>query len=243
MRLLVTRPEPDAERTAATLRARGHEPLIGSLLRIEAVGVEIGEGPFAAVLMTSANAARAIATHPERPRLVRLPALVVGERSALAAREAGFVDVESAGGNAADLTRLAARRFGGHGARLIYLCGWDRSVDLAGDLAHEGIEVQGVEIYRAITAERLPCGIEAALRAGQLDGVLHFSERSARAYLAAAERAGCLEAALRPTQYCLSAQVAAPLKKAGSARLRVAERPDEPALLALTDQGGGGIPV
>ena len=32
MRLLVTRPEPDATRTAETLRARGHDVLVAPLL-------------------------------------------------------------------------------------------------------------------------------------------------------------------------------------------------------------------
>ena len=37
MRLLVTRPEGDGERTAATLRGRGHEVLLVPMLRVEAV--------------------------------------------------------------------------------------------------------------------------------------------------------------------------------------------------------------
>ena len=36
MRLLVTRPEPDNERTAAALRALGHEVMLAPLLAIEA---------------------------------------------------------------------------------------------------------------------------------------------------------------------------------------------------------------
>jgi len=37
MRLLVTRPEPDASREAETLIARGHEPVLAPLLAIEFV--------------------------------------------------------------------------------------------------------------------------------------------------------------------------------------------------------------
>ena len=37
MRLLVTRPEPDNARTAAALRAKGHEVVLAPLLHIEAV--------------------------------------------------------------------------------------------------------------------------------------------------------------------------------------------------------------
>jgi uroporphyrinogen-III synthase len=60
MHLLVTRPEPDGERTAAKLRARGHEVMLASLLRVEAIDADIG-GDWHAVAVTSVNALRAIA--------------------------------------------------------------------------------------------------------------------------------------------------------------------------------------
>src|SRR5947209_250139 len=82
MRLLVTRPEPDGERTAAALRARGHEVTLAPLLRIEPVAFDLPQQSFAAVVLTSANAARALAGHPARAALTALPALVVGGRSA-----------------------------------------------------------------------------------------------------------------------------------------------------------------
>ena len=67
MRLLVTRPEPDNVRTAAALRAKGHEVVLAPLLHIEAVAdADLGAPPWAAILLTSANGARAIADHPRR---------------------------------------------------------------------------------------------------------------------------------------------------------------------------------
>ena len=66
--------------------------------------------------------------------------------------------------------------------------------------------------------------------------MLHFSRRSAEAYLAAASDAGRLESALeKPIHYCLSARVAEPLRLAGAARLQIAARADEAALLDLCD--------
>ena len=40
MRILVTRPEPDAARTAATLRAAGHQVSVDSLLAVEPVAFD-----------------------------------------------------------------------------------------------------------------------------------------------------------------------------------------------------------
>src|SRR4030088_3031309 len=111
MRLLVTRPEPDNARTAAALRAKGHEVVLAPLLHIEAVaGATLGAPPWAAILLTSANGARALASHPQRGELLAVPVLAVGRSSADAARAAGFADVTSADGDADDLARLAARR-------------------------------------------------------------------------------------------------------------------------------------
>ena len=107
VRLLVTRPEPDAERTAAGLRTRGHIVLVAPLLRIETVeNAEIGPGPFAAILVTSANAAPAIVTHRRFAQLRALPVFAVGDRSAQAMRALGFADVTSANGEVGDLAAL-----------------------------------------------------------------------------------------------------------------------------------------
>jgi uroporphyrinogen-III synthase len=112
MRLLVTRPEPDAARTAEVLRAQGHTVLVAPLMRTETIAADFG-GPFAAVLLTSANAARALAAHPRKAELLALPAFAVGARSAEAARDTGFTQVTSADGALGDLVRLIAPRFGG----------------------------------------------------------------------------------------------------------------------------------
>jgi uroporphyrinogen-III synthase len=228
MRLLVTRPEPDSARTAAVLRAAGHQAVLAPMLRIEAVAdADLGAPPWPGILITSANGARAIAGHPHRAECLALPLLAVGASSAEAARAAGFADVTSADGDAGDLARLAARRFSGAAGPLLYLAGEDRS----GELAVEGVTVRTVVVYRAVQAERFPPDADAALRQGRIDGVLHFSRRSVDGYLECGRAVG--DAALRPVHYCLSARAAAPLKAAGAPRIEVAARPDEASLLAL----------
>ena len=88
-------------------------------------------------------------------------------------------------------------------------------------------------IYRAVAALDLPASVRTALAAGNLDGVLHLSRRSTETYLACALRAGLLDEALSPANYCLSAQVAEPLIAAGARNVSVAARPDEAALFGL----------
>jgi uroporphyrinogen-III synthase len=232
VRLLLTRPEPDAQRTAAALRAQGHEVIAASLLHIEPLTeAKIGAGPWAAILITSANAAAAIATHARLTQLRALPVFTVGERSAEAMAAAGFAAVTSADGNAGDLARLVAQRLT-PAATLLYLAGEDRAGDLAGDLRARGFAVDTTVVYRAVAATSLPPAAAAALARG-IHGVLHFSRRSAAAYVAAARATGALESALKPVHFCLSAQIAEPLEHAGAADIRIAERPNAAALLAL----------
>jgi uroporphyrinogen-III synthase len=229
VKLLVTRPEPDGERTAEALRARGHEVLLAPMLRMQAVEFDLADESYQAVVMTSANAVRSLAGHRHGERLTSLPAFTVGRHTAEAARAAGFRHVHSADGDQRELAALLRARFSAASAPLLYLAGEDR----AGELDAREIRVRTVVVYRAVKAERLPVEIETALAEHSLDGVLHFSRRTADAYLDCAARAGLIAAALRPLHFCLSQAVSEPLVAAGATGIRIAPRPEEAALLAL----------
>ncbi len=233
MRILVTRPAADAARTAAALRARGHKAIVAPLLTIEYLSdTALGDGPWSAILVTSANAAHAIAGHKRRDELRRIPVFAVGRQSAQELRTKGFADVASADGDVDDLAALVAARLKPP-TRLLYLAGEERSGDLASVLRAQNFHVNTVAVYRVTVAETLPAEAAAALH-GDLDGVLHYSRRSAEAFVAAARKSGLLEAALsKPVHYCLSARVAEPLRKAGAADVRIAAQPDQAALMSL----------
>jgi uroporphyrinogen-III synthase len=85
-------------------------------------------------------------------------------------------------------------------------------------------------VYRAVTVP-FPAALIDALKAGEVDTVLHFSRRSADNYVAGAKKAGIAGPALAVRHLCLSAQVAEPLTDA--AKVAVAPRPDEEALIEL----------
>jgi uroporphyrinogen-III synthase len=232
VRILLTRPAADAERTAAALRTRGHDVILAPLLHIEILSDFLGAGPWSAILVTSANAVRAIARHPRRDELRGVPVFTVGKHSAQDMRKAGFTGVISADGNVTDLANLVAARMKPR-APLLYLAGEERSGDLTGMLRARNFTVHTALAYRAVVAENLPRHAADALAAG-IDGVLHFSRRSADAYVNAARNAGLLEDALtKPAHFCLSARVAEPLAQAGAANVRIAVRPEEAALIEL----------
>ena len=237
MRLVVIRPQADGERTAAALRARGHEVLLAPLMRVEPVDADLA-GDWGGVIITSANAASAIADNPACNILLALPLYAVGQRSAEAARQAGFIDVASADGDVRNLVRLIAERHADAAAPLLYLAGEDRAADLVAELILHGIAAEMAVVYRAVTAP-FPPQLIAALKANEVDAVLHFSQRSAENYIAGAKQAGIAGPALSVRHMCLSAQIAAPLAKAGASRVAIASRPDEAALLARLEQAQG----
>ena len=144
MAILVTRPHPDNEATAAALRGRGHEVLLAPMLRFEAMASsEHLDAGYDTVIATSANALRTIdlAGHA----LLAVPLFAVGEHTAEAARVAGFAKVTSADGDADALRDLLRARVKAkklkRSSRLLYLAGADLSRDLAGELGADGFDV------------------------------------------------------------------------------------------------------
>lgn len=229
MRVVVTRPEPDGKRTASALRALGHEVLIAPLMKVQSVSADLS-GHWGAIIITSANAANAIAENAAKTTLIKLPLFAVGQRSAEAAQEAGFTNVTSAGGDVRDLVRALSAARPDAKDPLLYLAGEERAADLVGALSARGIAAEMRIVYRAITAPYSPALTEA-LKAGEVDVVLHFSRRSAENYAAGARQAGIAGPALAVRHFCLSAQAAEPL--AGAGQVTIAARPDEAALIAL----------
>src|SRR5215467_8521162 len=107
MAVLVTRPLPDGETTAADLRARGFEVVAAPMLRFEPFGFsDDSEAPYGGIIVTSANAIRAVESRLAGSSLLKLPLFAVGERTAAVARAAGFDNVLSADGDAAALRDL-----------------------------------------------------------------------------------------------------------------------------------------
>jgi uroporphyrinogen-III synthase len=233
MRVLVTRPREDAIRTAAKLTALGHEVILDPLFVIEPVPFSLPSTAVAAVAVTSANAIRNAAKDSRFSSYKSLPLFAVGSQTAQIAQEAGFNETIVADGDVHSLAGLLASKLT-PGSRLLYLAGENRANDLAALAAPSGIEVETLVVYRAKAVERFTERTAAMLRANNVDVVLHYSPRGSATFVALAEK-GKLSAALGSCPHlCLSDAVAKPLIAAG-AKVKIAARPDEAALLALLE--------
>jgi uroporphyrinogen-III synthase len=235
MAILVTRPHPDDETTAKALRDRGFDVLRAPMLRFEPVPFQDdADARYGAVIVTSANALRAIAPHLAGSRLLQLPLFAVGEHTAATAREAGFGEVIASKGDAGalrDLVLAAAKsKQLKKASPLLYLAGADLARDLGGELGEKGFTVVTHTTYRMVAAPSLPREICDAFVAHEVEAVLHYSRRSARAFLEAARSGGVEISALALPQCCISVAVAAVLRDAGATQVTAAASPDENAL-------------
>lgn len=232
MRVLVTRPEFDALRTAKRLKALGYEAVIDPLLKIEAMEFEPVTGRYDGVIITSTNAIRA-AGEKTIAALRSLPLYAVGTQSGEVAFEAGFGDVKTGGGDAFTLAALLRKSLPA-GARLLYLAGAARAQDLAALVKDAGIEIELRVVYRAVPATKFSEDTIAYLRGGGIGAVLHYSRRSAKNFITLLEKEKLLPEASTLRHLCISDTAAAPLHSAGF-RVEVAHEPSEDALFALLD--------
>jgi uroporphyrinogen-III synthase len=233
MRVLVFRPQPDAERSARALSDRGQKPIVAPLFAVAPGAEPPPEGPFDALILTSANAVPALEKAPQAWRDA-LPAFCVGVRTANAARELGFA-TRTAKGNRADLLALIVEHLP-PAQKLLLVAGQDRHEDLPEQLRAAGHEVTIWTAYEAQAVEALPEPAAEALRSGAADAALHYSPRGTQVFLELAGKAGLTAQALALPHVVLSAEVAAALISAGADTVLVAEHPEEAALFAALDQ-------
>lgn len=223
-RILVTRPLPQAERTAERLRALGYVPVLAPMLRIEPINPP--DPPefnnVQAILATSTNGIeRLVALTDVRSVAV----LTVGTRTAAAAAKAGFTDVHSASGDGHSLLDLAINKLTPDAGKVIHIRG--RHAAVAFDaLADQGYDFHELIAYQAIEEPELPL---PALHPAPAAAVL-YSARTSSALARAARSAGFDLSKI--ALIGISTAALAPLE-ALDARTKVAKTPDEDALLAI----------
>ncbi len=232
-RLLLTRPREDSTALAAVLKDHGIESLIEPLMTIRMetrAGLDLSG--VQAVLLTSANGARALAAASACPEARRLPVLAVGCATAQAAREAGFGAVTAADGDVDALVALATKRLRPEKGRLVHVAGRVSIGDLAERLRAAGFETERVPLYEAVAAETLSPSARRALQAQTLAGVLLFSPRTARLFAKLARESELESTARTLTAFCLSQAVAMAAATLSWHRVTVAAAPRQDALVA-----------
>ena len=234
IRALVTRPLPDAGRTAEALEARGVSAVVEPMLRIEFLPVPaLDLGDVQALLFTSANGVRAFAAASQERSL---PAFAAGDATAREARTTDFLQVESAAGDVRALSGLAAMRCDPSAGPLLHAAGEAVAGDLAGSLAEAGFTVRREVLYRALAVEAFSPALVGELAAGRLRLALFFSPRTAAVFARLALRSGVRDSCRSVHACVLSEAVGQALEGVAWREVRVAGRPDHEAMMAEVDR-------
>ena len=112
MHLLVTRPEPDAAELIKLLEKAGHQVSHVPLLEINFhKAVDFPSSKPQAVLITSANGARAMGRLPQMASFSNTLAIAVGASSGQAADHAGFKNIKKTAHRACQFCQIAPLNF------------------------------------------------------------------------------------------------------------------------------------
>jgi uroporphyrinogen-III synthase len=231
MRVLLTRPLDDADKTARRLAALGHEAIVAPLLEVHLHdGPEIKLEGVQGILVTSANGARAIARRTLRRDV---PVYAVGRQTAEAARQAKFSDVRNADGDGTALARAVSVWARPGNGPLLHASGAEAEGRLAAALEANGFRVVKETLYNVAAAPALPPVAAEGLKSGHVHAALFFSARSARVFCDCVIAAGLRDAVSSVVGVAISAATAEALKPLEFREVRVASAPNQDALLAL----------
>ena len=154
MKILVLRPQPGADETAARARALGLEPVVAPLFAVRPLAwTPPDPAGFDAVMLTSASAARQASEG--LTAFKALPCYAVGEATAAAAGEAGLTDIRIGPDDGKTLLLMMAE----DGVRAAFhACGQDHLA-----FRHPDVAITRAPVYAAEPVERLPVAAEDML--------------------------------------------------------------------------------
>lgn len=187
----------------------GLEPVVAPLFTVRPLEWEPPQGPFDAILLTSANAAR----HggPQLGQFASLPCYAVGEATAEAARAAGFQRVTSGPSDGAAAVEMMSET---NVRRALHLCARDHI-----PLSHSRVEIKRRQVYASEAVETSFDPLPDVLV------LLHSPRTATRFAQLVADRSAFRIAAI--------SQAAAEAAGEGWREVHVAPRPRDEALLEL----------
>lgn len=230
MRVLITRPEPEAGDFAQLCVEEGMTPIVSPLMEIVIYEAAPDLSSVGALAFTSANGVRAFAQNSKRRDL---PVFAVGETSAGEAKRAGFGQVHAADGDVGALAALIASKWARNQRAILHLAGATRAGDLVKSLEEKGLSARREVLYEARPIEGLNKEALAALKSGvAVLWVALFSPRSAKLFLEAADKAKLTPSLGKVNAACLSEAVADAVGD-GWRDVRIAVRRDSAAMIEL----------
>jgi uroporphyrinogen-III synthase len=226
MRILVTRPEPDASATAEKIALLGHEAIISPAIKIRFISeISITPSEDDLVIFTSLNGARGLA---ELISYRNLKILCVGKATVSEAKKCGFLNAdyvpETYGGNAHGMAEYLRKT---ENKIILHYGGSFSDIDLK---IHPNYVFQ--QVYETLPIEEPTSQALNLIRNSELDFVTFFSPKSGEIFMNWAKSIGFLEKLLDINALTISIATSQMIGN-GWKSVKTAKNPDQESLLAL----------
>ena len=229
---LLTRPLSDSLDTKARLDKLNIEAVIAPLIEISFIeNIRLELDSYQACLVTSSNGVRALS---KTSRNRSIPIVSVGAATADTAAQSGFMNIDSAEGDAADLVALVKEKFDPKKGTIVHVTGSVVAGDLAGDLKKSGYTIKSEQLYKSDAVDKMPELVEYNLRGKLLDFALFYSPRTALLFSELVISSGLGTYCNNIIACCLSQNVSNALHLPFS-QIRTAEKPNQESLLSLLE--------
>ena len=186
--IITIRPEPDASRDVDWLRRYQVPAMAVPVMRAEQQSFDLPDTPpFQAIIFTSRHAVAAIAgingiasidKVATLGALRSLPVYAVGRRTALAARQAGFVHVTTGPGDGKALVPLMVANLNPNAGDILWPSASIISFDIASRLADFGYSIRQIPVYAMVATKHVSDDLPARLAACSSAAVVAMSARS-----------------------------------------------------------------
>ena len=234
MRILVTRPEPDASTLGERLTDHGHQVFLEPLLKVDYLPVEIADIEEAqALIATSRNGLRALAASPAFEAAKELPVFTVGPGTAAEARALGMANVMAGPRSARELVPIIEEVAEVNAGPLVHLAGETLAFDLGAELTRLGFTILQPVVYRTVAVDGLSHPTIARIGGEGLDAVILLSPQTASIWTRLVRRHRLEGPVRRLLHVCLSDAVASRLEELGLPFMEVAASPNLEEILGL----------
>lgn len=246
MRVVVTRPETSGLKTADLLRARGHDPVLLPLTTpvhdTKAAQSALGKAP-AYLAVTSAEAIRVLVNaDADFSASLRKPIFVVGQASAMAARDAGFQTIITGESDGAALAQLIAeknRNDASQQGTICYLAGSPRDAGFEQTLNALNVPFETAEVYQMRQIAWQSAQLRERLTQPPTDAVLFYSSEAVRIFFMLLEDEGLLAPLRNSSMICISAKVLSHIPEAFRSCAYASAEPNESQMFDLLEPKAG----
>ena len=220
MNILMTRPLIDSEDLMEKLFSKGHKILHLPTLKISSLNMNpINPEEYNAFVFTSSNAVRNLKLLNENKKII---CFCVGSITEKIARQFGFQNTVSAGGNVNALKNLIENSKSlSEKSKIAYFCGDNISYNLDSELKKEGFDVKKIINYSAEKIINLSDENKKIIEKYVPDLIFVYSLRSAQSFIEIIKNHSLYPLMTGSTVMCISKKVADFFKLAGWKKIEV----------------------